>query len=125
MIQYKISGTVTFYYTDFFDVKAGVLQGDTLALLLLIIILNYVPRTSVDKHSLCQKVLKRYPTKKLTDVDYIDDLPLTSDCCKCVISSTSPRNAAKDVGLNVNTLKTEHINFNQFKARIRNYAMLR
>ena len=35
--------------TDFFDSVAGVLQGDTLAPYLLIICLDYVVRTSIDK----------------------------------------------------------------------------
>ena len=35
--------------TDYFDIVAGVWQGDTLALYLFIICLDYVLRTSVDK----------------------------------------------------------------------------
>ena len=35
--------------TDYFDIVAGVLQGDTLARYFLIICLDYVLRTSVDK----------------------------------------------------------------------------
>ena len=35
--------------TDYFDIVAGVLQGDTLAPYLFIICLNYVLRTSIDK----------------------------------------------------------------------------
>ena len=35
--------------TDYFDIVAGVLQGDTLALYLFIICLDYVLRTSIDK----------------------------------------------------------------------------
>ena len=35
--------------TDCFDIVAGVLQGDTLALYLFIICLDYVLRTSIDK----------------------------------------------------------------------------
>ena len=35
--------------TDYFDIAAGVLQGDTLAPRLLIICLDYVLRTSIDK----------------------------------------------------------------------------
>ena len=34
--------------TDFFDMVAGVLQGDTLAPFLFIICLDYVLRTSID-----------------------------------------------------------------------------
>ena len=35
--------------TDYFDIVAGVMQGDTLALYLFIICLDYVLRTSIDK----------------------------------------------------------------------------
>ena len=35
--------------TEYFDVVAGVLQGDTLAPFLFIICLDYVLRTSIDK----------------------------------------------------------------------------
>ena len=37
--------------TDFFQVLAGVLQGDTLAPYLIIIVLDYVLRTSIDENS--------------------------------------------------------------------------
>ena len=35
--------------TDYFDIVAGVPQGDTLALYLIIICLDYMLRTSIDK----------------------------------------------------------------------------
>ena len=35
--------------TEYFDIVAGVLQGDTLAPYFFIICLDYVPRTSIDK----------------------------------------------------------------------------
>ena len=35
--------------TDYFDIVAGVLQGDTLAPYLIIICLDYLLRTSIDK----------------------------------------------------------------------------
>ena len=37
--------------TDFVDISAGVLKGDTLAPLLFIICIDYVLRTSIDLHS--------------------------------------------------------------------------
>ena len=37
--------------TEFFDINAGVLQGDTLAPLLFIICLDYVLRLSIDQYS--------------------------------------------------------------------------
>ena len=60
--------------TDYFDIVAGVLQGDTLAPYLLIICLDYVLRTSIDKirengFKLNKKRSKRYPAKTITDAD--------------------------------------------------------
>ena len=53
--------------TDYFDIVAGVLQGDTLAPYLFIICLDYVLRTSYRLKE------RRYPTQTITDVDYADD----------------------------------------------------
>ena len=56
--------------TEYFDIVAGVLQGDPLAPYLFIICLDYVFRTSIDKikengFELTKKRSRRYPTKKL------------------------------------------------------------
>ncbi len=105
--------------TSFFDIHAGVLQGDTLAPFLFVIILDYVLRTSLDKHTnlgftLSESLSSRNPTQKLTNVDYADDLAVTSD----TISNAEKllhhlKDAAKDVGLYVNASKTKHISFDQ------------
>ena len=57
--------------TEYFDIVAGVLQGDTLAPYLFIICLDYVLRTSIDEirengFELTKKRGRRYPAKKLT-----------------------------------------------------------
>ena len=64
--------------TEYFDIVAGVLQGDTLAPYLFIICLDYVLRTSIDKikengFEQAKKRSKRYPAKTITDADYADD----------------------------------------------------
>ena len=51
----------------YFDIVAGVLQGDSLALYLFIICLDYVLRTSIDKikkngFKLRKETNRRYPT---------------------------------------------------------------
>ena len=56
-------------HTDYFDILASVLQGDTLATYLLIICLDYVLRTYIDKikengFKLTKERSKRYPAKK-------------------------------------------------------------
>ena len=70
--------------TEYFDIVAGVLQGDTLAPYLFIICLDYVLRTSIDKirengFELTKKRSKRYPAKTITDADYADDLALLAN----------------------------------------------
>ena len=61
--------------TDYFDIVAGVLQGDTLAPYLFIICL----RTSFDKikengFKLTKERSEMYPAKTITDIDYADDI---------------------------------------------------
>ena len=58
--------------TDYFDIVAGVLQGDTLALYLFIIGLDYVLRMSIDKmkdkgFKLAKERSKRYPEETISD----------------------------------------------------------
>ena len=68
--------------TEYFDIVAGVLQGDTLAPYLFIICLDYVLRTSIDKirengFELTKKRSRKYPAKTITDADYTDDIAIT------------------------------------------------
>ena len=60
--------------TEYFNIVAGVLQGDTLAPYLFIICLDYVLRTSIDKirengFKLTKKRSRRYSAKTITDAD--------------------------------------------------------
>ena len=69
---------------EYFDIVAGVLQGDTLALHLFIICLDYVLRTSIDKirengFELTKKRSRRYPAKTITDADYADDTAILAN----------------------------------------------
>ena len=62
--------------TDFFDIVAGVLQGDTY---LFIVCLDYVLRTSIDLmkengFKLVKERSRRYPTQTITDMEYADDI---------------------------------------------------
>ncbi len=70
--------------TDYFDIVAGVLQGDTLASYLFIICLNYALRTSINKilkigFELTKKGSRRYPAKTITDADYADDIAILAN----------------------------------------------
>ena len=102
--------------TEYFDIVAGVLQGDTLALYLFIICLDYVLRTSIDKISfeLNKRRSKRYPAKTITDADYADDLALlanTPNQAETLLHSLE--RAAAGIGLHVNAHKTEYMCYNQ------------
>ena len=51
--------------TDFFDIVAGVLQGDTLALYLFIICPEYALRTSVDLMKKCFTLAQKGKKQKI------------------------------------------------------------
>ena len=70
--------------TEYFDIVAGVLQGDTLAPYLFIICLDYVLRTSIDKikengFELTKKRSRRYLATTITDADYADDIAILAN----------------------------------------------
>ena len=72
--------------TDYFDIVAGVLQGDTSAPYLFIICQDYVLRTSIDKikengFKLTKERSRCYPAKTITDADYADDIALLVNLC--------------------------------------------
>ena len=105
--------------TDYFNIVADVLQGDTLALYLFIIGLDYVLRTSIDKmkdngFKLTKERSRRYPKQTIMDADYTDDIVLLANI------STQPKTllhsqecTAAGVGLHVNAHKMEYMCFNQ------------
>ena len=105
--------------TEYFDIVAGVLQGDTLAPYLFIICLDYVLRTSIDKirengFELTKKRNRRYPAKTITDADYADDIALlanTPNQAETLLHSLE--RTAAGIGLHVNALKTDYMCYNQ------------
>ena len=105
--------------TEYFDIVAGVLQGDTLAPYLFIICLDYVLRTSIDKikengFELTKRRSRRYPATTITDADYADDIAIlanTPDQAETLLHSLE--RAAASIGLHVNAHKTEYMCYNQ------------
>ena len=105
--------------TEYFDIVAGVLQGDTLAPYLFIICLDYVLRTSTDKirengFELTKKRSRRYPAKTITDADYANDIAIlanTPDQAETLLHSLEW--AAAGIGFYVNAHKTEYMCYNQ------------
>ena len=105
--------------TDFFDIVAGVLQGDTLAPYLSIICLDYVLWTSIDlmeENNLTQEKARsrRYSTKTITDVNYADDIVLLTNIpIQAESLLHSLEQAAGGIGLHVNSDKMEYMCFTQ------------
>ena len=105
--------------TDYFDIVAEVLQGDTLVPCLFIICLDYVLRTSVDKikengFKLTKKRSRRYPAKTITDADDADDIALLANApAQAETLLHSLERAAADIGLHFKAHKTEYTCFNQ------------
>ena len=105
--------------TEYFDIVAGVLQGDTLAPYLFIICLDYMLRTSIDKirensFELTKKRSRRYPAKTITDADYAYDIAIlanTPNQAKTLLHSLEWATAG--IGLHVNAHKMEYMSYNQ------------
>ena len=105
--------------TEYFDIVAGVLQGDTLAPYLFILCLHYVPRTSIDKirengFELTKKRNRMYAAQTITDADNADDIAILANTPNQVGTLLhSLERAAAGIGLHVNAHKTEYMCFNQ------------
>ena len=105
--------------TDYFDIVAGVLQGDMLAPYLFIFCLDHVLRTSIDKikengFELTKKKSRRYPAKTITDADYADYIAILANApAQAETLLHSLERAAAGIDLHVNAHKTEYMCFNQ------------
>ena len=102
---------------EYFDIVAGVLQGDTLAPYLFIICLDYVLRTSIDKirengFELTKKRSRGHPAKTITD--YADDIVILANTPnQAETLQHSLERAAAGIGLHVNAHKMEYMCNNQ------------
>ena len=105
--------------TDSFEIHAGVLQGDTLAPYLFIIVLDYVMRVALGNEeanlgfTISQRRSRRHPAEILTDLDFADDIALLSDTLNQAQELlTRVENAAATVGLHMNVSKTKVMAYN-------------
>ena len=105
--------------TEYFDIVAGVLQGDTLTPYLFIICLDYMLRTTIDEIrendiELTKKRSRRYPAKTITDADNADDIAIlanTPNQAETLLHSLE--RAAAGISFHVNAHKNEYMCFNQ------------
>ena len=70
--------------TDYFDIVAGMLQGDVLAPYFFLICLDYVLRISFDKmkdngFKLTKEKSRRWPARTIMDADYANDIALLAN----------------------------------------------
>ena len=97
-------------------IHAGILQGDTLAPYLVIIVVDYVLHVSVD--TMCEKRYQlnarrssRNPAEYLTDTEFADDIALISQSLEHAEELLhSLEQASNCVGLYLNDTKTECLN---------------
>ena len=104
--------------TDFFNITAGVLQGDTFSPYGFVICLDYVLRKAFDHHTnlgftLQQRRSRRFPAKNITDADYADDLViLANNIVDAEKLLHNLENAASEIGLYINVSKTKFMTLN-------------
>jgi len=102
--------------TNPFDIKAGILQGDTLAPFLFIMVVDYILRMSLDSLNDKGFLLKpkrgtRQPAEYITDTDFADDISLISSSLENAQNLLlALEKAANCVGLYLNESKTEYMN---------------
>ena len=103
-----------------FNITTGVLQGDTLAPFLFIIVLDYAMRMAVKGKQLdlgfelTRKQSRRVPAKVITDLSYADDIALISqDIEQAQELLSNVETQALKLGLKINSRKTEIMAFSQ------------
>jgi hypothetical protein len=103
--------------SDSFTTSTGVLQGDTLAPFLFVVIMDYVLRTAFPDDELGVEIERRrssrYPAIRLSFLAYADDIVLL---CSNILQAQEMlrrlEQAAATVGLHINVSKTKAIRLN-------------
>ena len=106
--------------TELFDITAGVLQGDTLAPFLFIIVLDYALRRAMGDgkeedlgFTLSPRKSRRHPKEVMADLDFADDISLLSDAIEEAQELLSRvEKECKNVGLGLNGPKTKALAYN-------------
>ena len=105
--------------TELFDILAGVLQGDTLAPYLFVIVLDYALRTAIDGREeelgfhLERRRSRRVGPEVVTDLDFADDIALLSmDIHQAQEMLQKVEECVGKVGLKMNSSKTKFMSYN-------------
>ena len=100
--------------TEPFQIQAGVLQGDTLAPFLFVVVLDYIMRHALKDIQantgivLEERKSRRYPEIRLHDLDFADDIGLLSTSISTAETLLqSIEDASNCVGLHLNAGKTK------------------
>ena len=105
--------------TDIFEILMGVLQGDTLAPFLFVIVLDYAMRKAITGReeelgfTITPRQSIRRKAKMITDLDFADDIALISDLieeAKELLLAVEKE--CKEVGLLINAKKTKFMSYN-------------
>ena len=106
--------------TEVFEILAGVLQGDTLAPYLFVIVLDYALREAIDGREeelgfhLTKRRSRRIGPTVLTDLDFADDIALLSEeMSQAQTLLNRVETSVGKVGLKMNAAKTKFMSFNQ------------
>ena len=102
--------------TEFFEIVAGVLQGDTLAPYLFIIVVDYCMRLVMEKYPYSGFTVppansRRVKAQKIADAEFADDIALVTDTVKegKELMREVDEVAVVVVGLRMNESKTKYL----------------
>ena len=102
-------------FTELFDILAGVLQGDTLAPYLFVIVVDYCMKLTMEKHpdigfTIKPARSKRHKAVKLADTEFADDIALlTNTIAEAQKLLHTVEEVAASVGLSMNESKTKYM----------------
>ena len=116
--------------TSFFDITTGVLQGDTAAPYLFIIVLDYALRITFRDPKLGFEVQtrksSRHPAIHVTDLDFADDLAIVTEEASHVQELLEAlKDAAAEVSLNISSKRQKCLSAAKFHHVVSLSAMAR
>ena len=102
--------------TDLFDILMGVLQGDTLAPFLFVIVLDYAMRKAIDGKeealgfTITPRRSRRIPGRMVAHLDFADDIAVMSNLMVQVQEFLlAVEEECNKVGLKINAKKTKYM----------------